>query len=190
MEFEPPFDVSVGFDTSLREVPNDPAAMSAAVDWLRQRLDDPSLSEAVRVRTLGTLGSYARVLGRLDEAQVALDEALERAHGLADDRLIIANEIRRAHVSQYRGDFVDSNRRFAKVIERSGDDGPLIDFALQHAGKNLFEQGRFDEAIDHFQKALDVRRALGATDLISNSEQALTAARQAAALGSAPDSAG
>jgi tetratricopeptide (TPR) repeat protein len=192
MDAEPPFDMSVGFDESLREVPNDPAAMSAAVGWLQRRLDDPALTDAVRVRTLGTMGSCARVLGRLDDAQAALDEAVERARAIGDERLIIANEIRRAHVSQYRGDFDDSNRRFAEILERCGEDGPLVDFAHQHTGKNLFEQQRYSEAIVHFQKALEIRQALGATDLISNSEQALSAAtaRRAAALESAPGSEG
>jgi tetratricopeptide (TPR) repeat protein len=47
----------------------------------------------------------------------------------------------------------------------------------QHAGKNLFDQGRYAEAREHFERALEVRRD-GDPDLLASTEVALDGVRR------------
>ena len=130
--------------------------------------------------TLGLLGGYLRLLGRLDEAEAALAEAVALARDLGDERLLLTNQIRLAHVYQWQRRFAEADALFAAVISRceaDPDRDRLLAFALQHLGKSLFDQERYAEAATCFERALDLRLASGDAELIASSELALATAR-------------
>ena len=78
---EIPFNVSYSFNGDLRDVPDDPGQMSAAVTSLEHILASKDHSSSERVQILGLLGGFGRMLGRLDEAE-ALDTARQRLASL------------------------------------------------------------------------------------------------------------
>jgi len=173
-------DVSYRFDQRLREVPNDRAGMARAIAALEARLAAEVPDPIERTRALGTLGTYRRILGRLDGAEAALREAVALARRLGDGRALLVNELRLAHVLQWQERFAEADVRFAAAIARceaTPELTGLLSFALQHAGKSLFDQARYAEAAERFARALALREATGDRELIASSRLALDATR-------------
>lgn len=174
-----PVAVSYRFDENLREVPNDPAGMARAAMACEARLADESDS-GERLRTLGLLGGHLRLLGRLEEAEARLDQATALARELGDEGALLTNGIRLAHVWQWQRRFAEADALFAAVVARCEDQADhqgLLAFALQHAGKSLFDQERYVEAEACFAQALAIRRRSGDTELIASSQFALDTTR-------------
>lgn len=149
------------FDENLRDVPCDPIGLQQYTDELSS-----SLSSAIelkkRVSILGEIGVHLRILGDLDGAEKRLLEALEI---IKDNQLGIDQEIqqkiRLAHILQWKKDFDQSNLLFDEVLficrfNKTARD--YLDFALQHAGKNFFDQGKYKEALLFFEEAMDLRK--------------------------------
>ena len=131
------------FDDNLRDVAVDPAGMHAASEELRTKL----LSEQdfdSRATMLAQLGSYQRILHNLKAAEDCHDQCLKVLNDLsADPTRIIAAKIRLAHVYQWQKRFEMSNQMFLDCLsltETLSDNGKMKSFALQHQGKNLFDQ--------------------------------------------------
>lgn len=151
------------FDADLREVPSDLAGMEKYVQELQESLAI-ELEHRERVRRLGELGVYLRILNQLDSAEKSIRHAL----AIVDANnfgvgLRVQNEIRLGNILQWKKSFVESNLLFEKTIEqcRSHLDGKkFLGFALQHAGKNLFDQKKFQEALDLFQECLALRERM------------------------------
>ncbi|UYL09766.1 tetratricopeptide repeat protein [Bdellovibrio sp. SKB1291214] len=148
-------------DENLRSVPVDPVGLRKYIIELLGSLTTVKKNHNKRVSILGEAGVHLRCLGDLKEAEQVLREALrivnEEQLGL---RREVQQKIRLAHVLQYQGQFKRSNALFEEVISvcRTNDEASeLLDFALQHAGKNLFDQNRFTEALPLFEEAMKVR---------------------------------
>lgn len=57
----------------------------------------------------------------------------------------------------------------------------MLDFALQHLAKVLFDQGEDARALALFRQALELRQAAGASELIASTELAIAAVTRRAA---------
>lgn len=179
-----PFNVSYYFDTDLREHPESPEEMAAAVSFLQERLAHES-DTYERMKISGWLGVYCRILNRLDEAEFHLNNALAASNALHDRRARVANLIRLAIVYQWHGSYHAADRILEQVIracETPPDTAPAaplldyLDYAYQYLGKSKFDQGQYEAAAELFQKALQIRHLRGDPDLILNSQQALRVA--------------
>jgi len=83
-------------------------------------------------------------------------------------------------------DFAASDRAYAVLIGRAEREEVLVgllDTVLQHAGKNAFDQARYDEARSLFERALVLRESKGELDLTVSTRQALEATRRRQAAG-------
>jgi tetratricopeptide (TPR) repeat protein len=153
------------FDENLREVPADSESMAAYVEYLRAM---PAGNSEEKIMILGELGVYSRILGKLDEAELHLGEAILLAQNFPpESRFVIATKIRLAHVWQWQKRFKQSDELFDKIIEtckKVPEIPMLLDFAYQHAGKNYFDQGLWPKALEYFQKALLLRQNRCAPD--------------------------
>ena len=113
------------------------------------------------MRLLGELGVHLRTLGSLQEAEQVLREALQITEGhKLGLKWEMQQKIRLAHVLQWKREFMASDTLFNEVIAvcRSNSDVDMyLDFALQHAGKNFFDQNRLSEALAFFQEAMSIR---------------------------------
>ena len=177
----PPFDIGFSFDARLREVPNDTAAMTQAVDWLEARARAAATPRDA-AHALGMAGALARMLGEFARAQRLLEAALAACP--ADDeetrRLATVNALRLAHVFQQRCEYATADAMFARLIDAVAHEPALSALratALQHAGKNAFDQGRLAAAERQFAEALALRVAAGQDDLAESSRHALAVTR-------------
>jgi len=180
------FDVSFTFDDALREVPASPADMRRAVEWLEIVATDPARPAPERARAFGLIGTYARILGDLPRARTALTESLAMYTALGEARAAFIQDVRLAHVLQWERDFAASDRAYAVLIGRAEREEVLVgllDTVLQHAGKNAFDQARYDEARSLFERALVLRESKGELDLTVSTRQALEATRRRQAAG-------
>lgn len=149
------------FDENLRDVPKDPEGLKAYTVELEESLKTVTDPRA-RVRILGPLGVHLRTLLLLNSAEEKLTEALRlvQNHRLGI-QMEVVQKIRLGHVLQWKKDFKGSDEIFNEILQicRSNKEAKeYLDFALQHAGKNLFDQNKYSEALILFEKALVVRQ--------------------------------
>lgn len=173
---EIPYNVSFHFDEELRDVPDDPDGMEKAVDFLLTASRHADLEDAELVSIYGWLGVFCRMLGDLTPARRFTLQAIALADEIGDKQASIQNHIRLANVLQWQGDFTAADLMYESLVLQCGLEEDLqqyLDFALQHFGKSLFDQGRYREAAGMFQQALDLRLAGGKEDLITSARHAL-----------------
>ena len=149
------------FDEDLRDVPVNSAATRAYVGQLRSLLESTKTTRQ-RVSILGQIGVYLRQLGDLDQAESTLKTALDliEAYDLGIG-VEIQQKIRLAHVFQWQRRFTESDKLFGDILSvcrSSSEASHYLDFALQHSGKNHFDQGRWQEALRAFEEALRIRQ--------------------------------
>jgi tetratricopeptide (TPR) repeat protein len=174
------YNLSYHFDADLRDVPDAPDDMRAYIDAVQEQLASEGLPSAEQLRLLGTIGVYVRMLGELDWAVECLQTALALAEQIRDKNSFLANKLRLANVYQWQRRFEEADSLFTDAIALSRDDPDLsdyLDFAYQHYGKSLFDQGRFPEAERAFLEALILRQAKGDDTLIQSTQYALEVTR-------------
>ncbi len=167
------------FDEDLKDVAKNPAEFESYVLELQKKIEaitvkvqggvDGSMAVIEKTtdpneknRLLGELGNSLRILRRLPEARDALKQAVDlcEAYNLGLEKTI-QQQIRLAHVLQWEGNFVKSNRLFGELIITSESGlglSRLQPFIYQHAGKNLFDQKMYPQALKFFEKALKLRQ--------------------------------
>jgi tetratricopeptide (TPR) repeat protein len=148
------------FDENLRERPSDPVGLREYTKELVQALEGES-DPKKRVSLLGELGVHLRSLEDLDDAEKSLLEALQiiKENNLGIGREV-QQKIRLAHVYQWKKSFKISDALFTEVIEvcrANSEVSRYLAFALQHSGKNQFDQGKLREALSLFEEALVIR---------------------------------
>ncbi|MFI1988158.1 WG repeat-containing protein [Actinoplanes sp. NPDC020271] len=139
---------------TLREQVDEPDRLWDLVDRLSDRLEFAE-RDAVRAGLLSLRAVVSRVLGELDEALADGREGLRHAESAGDPRMVSVAQTRLAHVLQWRGEFEEADRLYAKA------DSPELPARLRGeiyelAGRSAFEQGRFLEAVNRFERALDL----------------------------------
>lgn len=181
-----PFDVSYYFDDNLHDTPNAPEEMRQAVALAQARVANDSHDQRERIRLLGLIGVYARMLRDFATAQTALTDAVALSDQLGDERLRVVNVIRLAHVYQWRQEFMTSEQLFAEAVaccKANSELAGYLDFAYQHLGKCKFDQARYDAAEQAFTQALDLRLRKGDQALIESTQLALDVTRRRARTG-------
>lgn len=166
------FDVSYTINPhSLREEANNPAEIQQAIALHVEKAATLDHDPLLKIRHLGMAGSLARIVHALDLAEDYLTEAVRLSEQSEHPLHKFINQIRLANVYQWQGRFDLSTALFEALLE-----APLSeyeDFLLQHAGKNAFDQGAYDQALSYFQQALKIREDKGSEELIQSTEMAL-----------------
>jgi len=126
-----------------------------------------------RARLLSLRAVVSRILGDLGKALADGKLALAHAEGTGELRRIAIAQARLAHVLQWRGEYADADQLFAKANSTELPDR-LRATIHQHAGKSAYDQGRYIEACNHFEQALNLRKEED-PELIANTELALDA---------------
>lgn len=172
---------AITIDENLREVVRWPERMAFAIRRARKQLQESRDKghDTQILRTLGYLTDACRVAGELDAAVTYGQEALERSRAAGNRNAEVANLIRLGEAHKYRDEHAIAEPLFREALTLStdGDAATLHDFALQHLGKYLLEQRRYDESIAVLERALELRREKGVQSLIDSTEQALALAR-------------
>lgn len=157
---------------TLRELVDDPDELREVRDRLTAKLEGAD-RDAVRARLLSLRAVVSRILGDLAAALADGRQALEFAEATGELRRTAIVQARLAHVLQWRGDFAEADRLFAEANSAELPDR-LRATMHEHAGRSSFDQGRFIEACNHFERALDLRK-VGDPDMIARTEVALDA---------------
>ena len=169
-------------DERLRDVPRDRAVVAAAVERARVALVDArrrgDLGEQQHL--LGYLGNACRLLGRTDDAIAWLTEGLSLARATGDARRSLAAVLRLGEVYRCRNEYGKAEALFREALDRAQSASELeslADFALQHLGKCLLDQGESTGAVECLERALALRQAKANPQLIASTERALARAR-------------
>lgn len=144
----------------------------AELERVRQRGDTQTL-----LRMLGSLGTYARLLQRYAESVALLHEALQLSQDLHLKAFEAANLIRLGTSYQYAGDNHRAETLFLQALQltEQPEAHAYRDFAWQHLGKFLAEQGMYQEAQNCFLAALELRKSKADPDLIASTQAAISA---------------
>ena len=176
-----PFDVSYHFDDRLHDVPNSPAQMQQAVNFLQSEFDKCPHDIRRQIYLAGSIGGYARMLHDFTTAEQALNTALQLCDRINDKSSKIANSIRLAHLYQWQQRYELSETLFEVIVKQCKSDSYLtlyLDFAYQHAGKCKFARGKYEEAQHYFALALELRQQKGDRSLIDSTKLALNMVQQ------------
>lgn len=163
----------------LRDTRNEDPAFWEAYGEGRAELERvrQSAEPMVLLRTLGSLGTYARLLQRYGESIELLQEALQLSQNLGLPAFEAANLIRLGTSYQYAGENQAAEAFFqaALTLTEQPEAFAYRDFALQHLGKFLAEQGLLPEAQACFLAALHLREDKADTELLASTQAALVA---------------
>jgi hypothetical protein len=157
---------------TLRELVDDPDELRAIRDRLTEKLGETA-DNAARARLLSLRAVVSRILGDLGKALTDGKMALAHAEATRELRRIAIAQARLAHVLQWRGDFAEADRLFAVANSPELPDR-LRATMHEHAGRSCYDQGRYIEACNHFEQALELRRVED-PELIARTELALDA---------------
>lgn len=179
---ENPYDMSTTYNDLLRDVPVHPEEMEKGVAFLKEKLD-LSNSEKERAKLLNLIGIYLRILGKLEEAELMLADAHTLYLNLKEPVLAEGVSLRMAIVYQYMGDFNKSDAVFTRIIKEVEQNqnrnlAGFHDFALQHYAKSLFEQKRYQKALDLLLRVHSMRLLKGDMNLIESTEIAIQKTRE------------
>lgn len=169
------------FDDNLREVPADAAAFGAALDLLVEEIATTRSHPQKLLDALGEMAPLLRIGGRLEDARKTAAEAVALADMLDDSRAVFVNQLRLAHVFHWEGHFELATPLFDQLASQARSMAAfadLLDTTLQHAGRNLFDQGRLAEAARCFREALELRGTKGDAKLVEDSRLALQVTTQ------------
>jgi hypothetical protein len=159
-------------DETLRELVEDPDELRDLRDRLTGKLEGAT-DNGTRARLLSLRAVVSRILGDLNKALADGKLALAHAEATGQLRRIAIAQARLAHVLQWRGDFAEADRLFHLANSPELPDR-LRATMHEHAGRSCFDQGRYIEACNHFERALDLRKVED-PDLIARTELALEA---------------
>ncbi|MEV1290411.1 WG repeat-containing protein [Micromonospora sp. NPDC049679] len=157
---------------TLRELVEDPDELRAIRDRLTEKLE-PATDNRTRARLLSLRAVVSRILGDLGKAHADGKLALAHAEATGELRRIAIAQARLAHVLQWRGDFAEADQLFAEANSSELPDR-LRATMHEHAGRSCYDQGRYIEACNHFERALELRKVED-PDLIARTELALDA---------------
>jgi tetratricopeptide (TPR) repeat protein len=157
---------------TLRELVDSPDELREIRDKLTEKLT-PATDNASRARLLSLRAVVSRILGELTKALSDGKMALVHAEATGELRRIAIAKARLAHVLQWRGDFAEADRLFSEANSSELPDR-LRATMHEHAGRSCLDQGRYMEAFNHFESALELRKVED-PELIARTELALDA---------------
>lgn len=170
-----PHNMTFKFGPNLREVPLNKMDMLYGMMYLQKQLDSTT-DQAEQGKLHGLLGYFLRVIGELEDSKRHLHQAISIFREMDRKQSVFINQLRLAHTYQWHNDFDTSNQMFDELMDLAENDSDYLeyrDFVYQHQGKNLFDQEKYREALDYFQKALELRKDNRNSELINATETAI-----------------
>ncbi len=157
---------------TLHEQPENVYELYRIRDALTVRID-AATDNPSRARLLGLRAVANRIVGDLRQSHGDAKLALVHAEATGQLRRIAVAQARLANVLVRLGELDEADRLFTQA--NSPELPERLRAAIHHyAGKCAFEQDRYIEACQHFEKALELRRD-GDPELVSATEVALDA---------------
>ncbi len=176
-----PFNMNYLIDDSLKEQPVDVEAMLQGIDLLKEQLD---IEENIlkRASMLSLLG----VFNRIAQDFIGSEENLKEAYQIfKSEKKLVAAYVARLRLGvtyQWKQQFSKAEKIFLDCIEiaRNSEEKEMVgyeDYALLHLGKCKFDQGFYNEALEYFTQAIELRIVKGDIELIKTTEKAIEVVR-------------
>ncbi|MFJ9523694.1 tetratricopeptide repeat protein [Kitasatospora sp. NPDC101801] len=163
-------------DADLRMVPVDHTQLTTAVNELRDELRSlPDGADPARTRLVSRWIGIGQVsLGDPHGALPFLRQSLGLAAAADNTPAVLATILNLGDAHRYAGEPETADALYRRALDTARREQPeLTDFALQHYGKHLMEQGDLPRARDYLREALRLRIAKGDTGLIESTQAAL-----------------
>ncbi len=179
-----PFNMNFSFGDDLREVPEDSHQMKKGLDWLQDKLVELGPEDNKKAAViLSHIGGYARIMGDLELSEKCYLDAIKVFEELKMSEQVFASKLRLAVTYQHKGNTSKSSEIYTKAIKvikgsKSQSVRGYLDFALQHYGKQKFEQKLYQEALNLFMEAYELRIIKGDLELLSSTELAISKTRE------------
>lgn len=157
-------------------IPTDHDLLAARVEELRAELRAlPADTDDARARALARwIGIGLVSLGNYGDGCTFLRQALDLAAASGNTRAVIATGLNLGDAYRYAGEAETADVLYRRALDTARSQHPeLVDFALQHFGKHLMEQGDLVLARAHLREAWQLRSAKGDTSLIESTQAAL-----------------
>ncbi|WP_375503459.1 hypothetical protein [uncultured Jatrophihabitans sp.] len=149
---------------TLHESYPDPDAARARAEQLRVEIRT-AVDEIGELVARGDLVDLLRGLDELEDALPEATAAADRAEIAGNAAMQHTARLRLARVHQRRGEFADSNVIVTELLPAAEQFGLVIEaYTHHHAGLNDFAQRHWDDARDHFARALAIREDLELAD--------------------------
>lgn len=143
----------------------DPTTLREKVDLVAagHRLEE--LGEQRSLAAVTERAALLRLVGRLDEAWDASNDALRQARFAGERTQITRARIRRAVVQQYQGHLELALRELSDCVDESRTHGwsSVEAYALQHRGRVYFDQHNFTTALADFKTSLALRKKVNSS---------------------------
>lgn len=143
-------------------------ANDAAISYYGRLL--PLLTESERIPVMLKLGQVYEVVGRWEEEDALLREALNLAERLNDSLAAARCRAALGTLTRKRGDFAQAAGWLMRAHEQFETLGnrPGIGQVLHELGTLSAQQGETNRARSYYQQSLEIRRALGETRLVAS----------------------
>lgn len=170
-----PFNMSYKLTGDLRDVPENETEMLQGIVFLKQKFNEEENSQE-KAYIAGKIGMYSRITGNLQQAEEFLRISIDNYRDLGNLNGEFINQLRLAHVYQYQKSYAKATDIFSNLMNITEQERRLrrmIDFVYQQFGQCLFGQGKYHEALEKFENALEIRIKKGYKDLVSSTEDAI-----------------
>ncbi len=168
--------INYTFNDKLREKLESSEDVTEYLKRLRDQLEEVK-EPKTRIRVLGQIGFYQRILNLLCESEETLNEALVIIEQFKFDyNYWIPIGIKLAHTYQWQRKFIKAETMLNDIIERCEKIELMkqyLHFAYQHIGKIYFDQMKYELALEQFEKAHKIRNEICDFELIKSSELAI-----------------
>ncbi len=171
-----PYNLSFKIGDDLREVPEVPGGYKKGIKYLEKKVSNADDDE-YKGKCLSTLGVLRRIAGDAEASLTDLRKAEDLFEHCANQKLLLINELRIGVSLKSLQRYDEAEKVFSKLetfVEENPNHQGLLHYIYHHRGKNEFERGNHQKALDAFRAALDLRLAKGNKDLISSSRKAIT----------------
>ena len=164
------------FDQKLRAYFECPEDANTYVKQLEE-LSEKTLSSKMLAKLHGRLGMHLLFLNKYEQAKNQLAKSLKIIEeNSLDLQLKVQQQIRWATLLQWEGKYYEADILFLKLIEvcnKKENCHHYLDFCYQHYGKSLFEQEKYNQALEYLRKALELRKIKDNKELIESTEMAI-----------------
>ncbi|MGH3713452.1 MAG: WG repeat-containing protein [Micromonosporaceae bacterium] len=171
-------------EDTLREVVQEPAPLQQVHAGLTHKLASAK-GDAARARLLGLRAVVSRLLGQLKEALEDAEPALRHAQATGSARRIAVASTRLARVHQWRGEYDVADELYQRALD-AGIPDRLRAAIHHHFGTSCYDQGRFLEAIHHFETVLALQPGQDADKLAATGRAFTAISRRATLKGFGP----
>lgn len=151
----------------------DPIAMQAAANQSLDLHPCAALSRAAS-RSRSVAAFMLLCVGRAAQAEAILREVISAQMVSEDDVARVSSELRLVQVLQQLDRLDEAVSLASQVVERLQPNSLMLHFALHHLGKALVQTGAYDNARAVLSEALSLRQALGKSELIASTQEALS----------------